>query len=195
VSFNPSGDVLVVTERATNLIDVYTLDGDGLATNAAAYPSAGATPFGFAFTQQGTLVVSEAAGGALNASSVSSYAVSPAGLQLVTPSAPTGETAACWIAASKNGKFAYSANAGSASVSSYRVGQDGDLTLIAGKAGDTGAGTAPVDMATSHNSQYVYVLSARSQNVIVFAAGNDGSLTPLGTFGGLPAGSAGIAAW
>jgi 6-phosphogluconolactonase (cycloisomerase 2 family) len=166
-----------------------------MATGPTAYPSSGATPFGFAFTQQGTLVVSEAAGGAVNGSSVSSYAVSPAGLQVVTPSSPTGETAACWIAVSKNGKFAYSANAGSASVSSYRVGQDGSLALIAGKAGETGAGTAPVDMATSHNSQYVYVLSARSQNVIVFAAGNDGSLTPIGTFGGLPAGSAGIAAW
>jgi hypothetical protein len=113
---------------------------------------------------------------------------------VVSPSVPTGETAACWIAVSKNGKYAYAANAGSASVSSYAVAQDGSITLLNGEAGLTVDGTAPVDMSLSHNGQSLHVLSARSQNVIGFAVNTDGSLSELGAFGGLPTTSAGIAA-
>ena len=195
VLFSQNGDVLVVTERSSNLIDVFTLGPDGLAISAAAFPSSGGTPFGAAFTQQNTLVVSEAFGGAAGASAVSSYTASAAGLGVISASAPTGQTAACWMAVSKNGKFAYSANAGSASVSAYQVGNDGSLTLLNGRAGDTGAGTAPIDMATSHDSQYLSVLSARSQNVIAFATDASGGLTPIGSFGGLPLGTGGIVAW
>lgn len=195
VSFSPSGDVLVVTERASNLIDVFTVGPDGIISGATTYPSSGATPFGFAFTQQGTLVVSEAFGGTPDASAVSSYAASASEFRVISASSPTGETAACWVAVSKNGKFAYSANAGDASVSAYRVANDGSLTLIDGRAGITGAGTAPIDMAMSHNSQYLYVLSARSQNVVAFAADSAGGLTLIGSFGGLPLGTAGVAAW
>jgi 6-phosphogluconolactonase len=194
VSFGPKGEVLVVTERATQIIDTYLVGADGLASGPATQPSSGMTPFGFAFTKQGTLVVSEAFGGAVNGSAVSSYAVSAQHFSLVSPSVPTGETAACWVAVTKNGKIAYSANAGSSSVSAYRVAQDGSLTLLNGRAGLTGDGTAPIDMSMSHNSQYLYVLSARSQNVIGFAVQPDGSLVSLGAFGGLPEGTGGIAA-
>ena len=87
-----------------------------------------------AFTQQGALIVSEAFGGAALASAVSSYDLN-GGLSLVSASVPTGQTAACWIAVSKNGKFAYSTNAGSNSVSAYRVETDGNISLIEGAAG------------------------------------------------------------
>jgi 6-phosphogluconolactonase (cycloisomerase 2 family) len=194
VSFDPKGNVLVVTERATQIIDTYTVDKDGMATGPVAQPSSGMTPFGFAFTQQGTLVVSEAFGGATDASAVSSYAVSPSSFQVVSPSVATGETAACWVAVSKNGKFAYAANAGSSSVSAYAVGQDGSLMLLNGEAGLTGDATGPIDMSITHNGQYLYVLSARSQNVIGFEVQADGSLVWLGDFNGLPMGTAGIAA-
>lgn len=194
VSFDPKGEVLVVTERGSQLIDTYQVDNNGIASGPTTHPSSGVTPFGFAFTQKGTLVVSEAFAGAMNGSAVSSYAVDKEHFSLVSPSVPTGQTAACWVAVSKNGKFAYSANAGSSSVSAYRVGNDDSLTLLDGVAGYTGDGTGPVDMSMSHDSQYLYVLSARTQNVIAFAAQADGSLVSLGMFGGLPLGSAGIAA-
>ena len=195
ISFNKDGSMLVVTEKASNMIDTYTVGNDGLASAPTAHPSSGATPFGFAFTQQGTLVVSEAFGGAPLASAVSSYNVSNGGLAVVSASVPTGQTAACWIAVSKNGKFAYSTNAGSGSVSAYRVGTDGSLSLIAGAAGSTGAGSSPIDASVSNDGQYLYVLNGAAHNISAFAIQADGTLQSIGTFVGLPAGSVGIMSW
>jgi hypothetical protein len=73
VSFSPTGHQLVVTERATQRIDLYSVGADGYATGPAVVASAGATPFGFGFDNKAHLVVSEAFGGAADASAVSSY--------------------------------------------------------------------------------------------------------------------------
>jgi 6-phosphogluconolactonase (cycloisomerase 2 family) len=193
IAFDPKGEVLVVTERASNMISLYQVGKDGMAYGPMVQEAAGMTPYGFAFTPKGTLVVSEAFGGDDNASAVSSYAVSKDGFMVVSASVPTGQTAACWITLSKDGKFAYSANAGSSSISSYRVGTDGSLTLLDGAAGMTGDDTGPLDMRVSDDGSYLYALSARSQNIIAFAIQADGSLESLGAFGGLPMGSYGLA--
>jgi 6-phosphogluconolactonase len=193
ISFSRDGSMLVVTERATNSIDTYVVGSDGLASGPAVHASSGMTPFGFAFTQQGALIVSEAFGGAALASAVSSYDVSNGGLSVISASVPTGQTAACWIAVSKNGKFAYSTNAGSGTVSAYRVGTDGSISLIEGAAGVAGEG--PIDASVSNNGQYLYVLNGRTHNISAFAIQADGTLISIGIFEGLPAGSAGIMAW
>lgn len=195
ISFNKDGRMLVVTEKASNLIDTYIVGKDGMASAPAAHPSSGVTPFGFAFTQQGALIVSEAFGGAPLASAVSSYDVANGGLAVISASVPTGQTAACWIAVSKNGKYAYSTNAGSGSVSAYQVGTDGSLSLIDGAAGSTGDGSSPIDASVSNNGQYLYVLNGRTHNIVAFAIQADGTLKSIGTFEGLPAGSAGIMSW
>lgn len=195
ISFSPDGNTLVVTEKATSMIDLYTVGKDGLASGPVVYPSSGTTPFGFAFTQQGALVVSEAFGGAALASAVSSYKISAGQLNVISSSVPTGQTAACWIAVSKNGKFAYSTNAGSGSVSAYRVETDGSLSLIDGAAGITGEGTSPIDASISNNGQFLYVLNGRTHNISAFSIQADGTLIAVGTFEGLPAGSVGIASW
>jgi 6-phosphogluconolactonase (cycloisomerase 2 family) len=194
VEFSPDGRTLVVTEKATNRILTYSVGGDGVAAAPVAHPSAGATPFGFAFGLQGTLVVSEAFGGAANASAASSYDLRGGALQLVSASAPTHQTAACWVAVTGNGKFAYTTNAGSGSVSGYAVGRDGQLALLdaSGQTALTGAG--PTDLAVSHNSQFLYVVAGGAHQVAAFAVGSDGSLHSLGQ-AGLPAGAVGIAAW
>jgi 6-phosphogluconolactonase (cycloisomerase 2 family) len=195
ISFSRDGTTLVVTEKATNLIDLYMVGADGIASGPSANASSGTTPYGFAFTQQGTLVVSEAFGGAALASAVSSYGIAGGQLAVISASVATGQTAACWIAVSRNGKFAYSTNAGSATVSAYNVTADGSLSLIDGAAGSTGAGSSPIDAGTSVDGQYLYVLNGATHNVTGFAIQSDGTLQPLGTFEGLPAGSAGIAVW
>ena len=195
VSFSRDGSMLVVTERATNTIDTFTVGKDGLASGPASHPASGTTPFGFAFTQQGALIVSEAFGGAPLASAVSSYDLSNGELDVISASVPTGQTAACWIAVSKNGKFAYSTNAGSGSVSAYRVETDGSLSLLDGAAGITGDGTSPIDATVNNNGQYLYVLNGRTHNITAFAIQADGTLISIGTFEGLPAGSAGITSW
>src|SRR5512146_3003392 len=66
------GTALVVTERGTNAIEVFPVEADGRVGDPVAYPSAGATPYGFDFAG-GTLVVTEAFGGAVGAAAASSY--------------------------------------------------------------------------------------------------------------------------
>jgi 6-phosphogluconolactonase (cycloisomerase 2 family) len=195
VSFSPNGDLLVVTEKATNRIDTFVVGSDGLTTGPTVFDSSGMTPFGFGFGLHDTLIVSEAFGGTATASAVSSYHFGvDGGLSAVTPSAATHQTAACWIAITNNGKYAYTTNAGSATVSGYAIGQAGDLSLLdaSGVTDTTGAG--PADIAFSGNSRYLYVRNGGAATISAYRVEADGSLTSLGWAGGLPAGSAGLAA-
>ena len=191
VSFSPSGDQLVVTERATQRIDLYAVDSAGYATGPTVVASAGATPFGFGFDNKGHLIVSEAFGGAADASAVSSYDLG-SGLDVVTASAATTETAACWIAVTGDGRFAYAGNAGG-SVTGYRVSPGGDLAILDADGRTAAPGAGVLDIAVSRGSRFLY---ARLGNGTVagWSIAADGSLTSVGTGGGLPSGAAGIAA-
>jgi 6-phosphogluconolactonase (cycloisomerase 2 family) len=189
VSVTPDGEQLVVTERSTNVIDVIDLDGAGRPASIVSVPSSGAVPFGFDFDNKGHLLVSEAA-----ASTASSYDVTDAGLETISASVPTTENAACWLVATNNGKFAYTGNAGgSLSISGFRVGNDGTLSLLTpgGKTGVTPAGVT--DLALSGNSHFLYGRLGNG-SVAGFAINPDGSLDAIGVTAGLPAGAVGIAA-
>ncbi|MBI5461417.1 MAG: beta-propeller fold lactonase family protein [Gammaproteobacteria bacterium] len=196
ISFSPDGDLLAVTEKATNRIDIYVVGEDGLATGPSVHASVGQTPFGFAFDRRGRLLVSEAAGGAFEASSVSSYTVTEdGGLQPISAAVPTTETAACWVVITGNGRYAYTTNAGSGSLAGYAIGRDGRLSLLNpdGRSGVTGAGSTPIDMAMSNNSRYLYTLNAGSDTVGAFRVEADGSLQALSGVS-LPDGTNGLAA-
>lgn len=75
IDFSADGSVLVVTEKATNMITTYLVGCQGRVGDPNPQPSAGMTPFGFGFGMRGQLFVSEAFGGARDASAVSSYVV------------------------------------------------------------------------------------------------------------------------
>lgn len=190
VSFSPDGSTLVVTEKSTNLIDTYAVV-DGVASGPATHASSGQTPFGFAFNTHGYAVVSEAFGGQAGASALSSYYVAQDAFELVSASVGTTQTAACWVAISKNGAFAYTTNAGSATISSYAIGKDGSLTLLDPAAGQTGA--SPVDMALSNSGTFLYALASGRHAISGFAVQSDGSLVWLSD-ASVPAGVAGLAA-
>lgn len=193
IAFNPSGETLVVTEKATQIIDTYSVDEDGVASGPVSQPSSGITPFGFSFTRRGVLVVSEAFGGAPNGSAVSSYSLRDGQLTVLSGSVPTTQTAACWIVITKNGKFAYASNAGSNNISSYRVGRAGKLTLHEAVATPTGAG--PIDMALNRNSRFLYVLNSGSNSIDVFQVNRgNGRLTTSTGISGLPDGANGLVA-
>jgi 6-phosphogluconolactonase (cycloisomerase 2 family) len=196
VSFNPQGTLLVVTEKAGNRIDTYTIDENGLPSAPIDNPSNGMTPFGFAFSNPGFLVVSEAFGGAPNGSAASSYSAGDDGvLSVVSGSVPNSQTAACWLVITNNGHTALVSNTGSGTISSYDLtSNDGTLTLINSVAGDTGADSAPIDMALNVSSHFLYVLAGGLQSVVAFRVEHDGSLTLIDTDGGLPLGAQGIAA-
>ncbi|MBK9306215.1 MAG: beta-propeller fold lactonase family protein [Nitrospira sp.] len=193
ISFNLLGDTLVVTEKATSIIDTYAVDENGVAAAPVSQRSNGQTPFGFSFTRRGVLVVSEAFGGAPNASAVSSYRLRDEQLTVRSASVPTTQSAACWIVITKNGKFAYASNTGSNNISSYRVRSAGRLTLQEAVATPTGAG--PIDMALNKNSRFLYVLDAGSDSIEVFRVNRwNGRLTQMTGVSGLPDGANGLVA-
>jgi 6-phosphogluconolactonase (cycloisomerase 2 family) len=130
IQFNLNGGALVVTEEATNLIDTYFVDQNGVASAPLVNPSAGETPFGFAISKDRHLIVSEAFGGAPDVGAVSSYSVNGSGQpNVVTPSTSTHQSAPCWIVITKSGKFTYTTATGSGTVSGFRINRaSGQLT-------------------------------------------------------------------
>src|SRR5436190_14498691 len=195
ISFSPDGMLLVVTEKAGNRINTYTIDANGLPSAPIDNPSNGMAPFGFAFNDGGTLVVSEAFGGAPSQSAVSSYSAPESGiLSVISRSIPNFQTASCWVVTTNNGKSAFVSNTGSGTISSYGIGEDGTLSLISPIAADTGLGSAPIDMVLNNSSRFLYVIAAGTQSVLSFRVGRNGVLTLIDTDGGLPFGVQGIAA-
>lgn len=193
ISFNPTGSALAVTEKSTSLIDIYTVNEDGVASSPTTNKSSGSTPFGFAFDHKGVLIVSEAAGGPLGTSAVSSYIVNPTGtLITVSGSVPDTGQAACWLVVTNNDHFAYTTNAHSGTVSSYTVSPDGKLTLLNADAASTGQGN--LDMALSRNSQFLYIFVHGSNSIEGFSVGHDGSLELVTTVTGIAASADGLAA-
>ena len=195
VSFTPDGRQLVVTEKGSNLILNYAVSRSGQAGQATITASEGMTPFGFDFTPAGTLIVSEAFGGAANASAASSYNFSHGELQVVSSSVATTQTAACWVIVTPDGKYAYTTNTGSNSVTGLKVNPNGSIELLDanGRTGETGDGTRPIDAIISSDGATLYVLSGGASTVTAFHIAADGSLTNLGHVS-VPVGSVGITA-
>jgi 6-phosphogluconolactonase (cycloisomerase 2 family) len=194
VALSADGATLVVTEKATNRVDVFDVQDDGLLGAMNAVPSSGTTPFGFAFGKHDQFFVSEAFGGAANASAVSAYQVTGvAAITLISPTVPTTETAACWVAVTPDGRYLYTTNAGSGTVSGYRIQPDGAIALLDsdGVTGVTGPGVT--DVTVSNNGRYLYALRSGAGAIAVFRIEEHGGLTSLGTMS-VPAGANGIAA-
>jgi 6-phosphogluconolactonase (cycloisomerase 2 family) len=190
VSFDSDGDVLVVTEKGTNSIDTFTLNNQGIAQPGVSHPSSapGTTAFGFAFAQNDVAIVSDAAAD----SALSSYKVNEDGtLEDVTLAEYDSQAAACWVVVTNDGRFAYTSNTGSGTISSFGVEPGGGLSLLNMAAGSA---MVPVDMALSNNSRFLYSRNAGDSSVTGFRIGGNGSLTWVTTVSGLPSGAAGVAA-
>src|SRR4051812_17900780 len=129
-SFSVDGRALVVTERGTDSISSYSIDDRGRAHSRATVNSSGQTPYGFDFTPSGSLIVTEAFGGAIGAAAASSYAFSDAGdLTAISASVGDSRSEVCWAAVTRDGRFAYVTNFGDGTVSSYLIATDGGLRL------------------------------------------------------------------
>lgn len=195
VSFASGGDVLVVTEKATGIINTFTVGDDGLVDDHQTFASSVPTPFGFAVGRRGRIFVSEANGGAANGSSVSSYEVSDDGeLAAISSAVPTTETAACWVVLTGNERFAYASNTGSGTISGYRVAPDGSLQLLDADGVTSVTGPGPIDLAMSRNSRYLYSLNSGNGTFSAFRVNANGSLDTLPGVSGIPAGANGLAA-
>ena len=102
----------------------------------------------------------------------------------------SGQSAPCWVAIDRG--YAFVANTGSGTVSSYAIARDGSIALVGAAAGTTGDGSAPADEAIA--GAVLYVRDGGTHAISAFRVGSDGALASVGSFGPLPAHAAGIAA-
>ena len=138
IRFDHDAQLLAVTERVSNTIDVFMVHDGELSSTPVQNASAGAVPFGFDWTPRHQLIASEAGSG-----SVSSYRATRRGwLRLEDGVVSTLQRAPCWLIATHDGRFAYTANAGSNSVTGFAVGDKGALSILTatGITGYLGAG-------------------------------------------------------
>lgn len=138
VAFTPSGHQLAVTEKTTNRIDIYRVGPDGRLDGPVVNASAGATPFGFAFDPAGHLIASEA-----GASTASSYRLAGDGtLSTISATIPTLQGAACWVAVTPDGRYAYTGN-GAGNVTGFGIGACAPTACPASRARPTTSRSAP----------------------------------------------------
>jgi 6-phosphogluconolactonase (cycloisomerase 2 family) len=177
VQFSRDGRFLAVVARTSNSFDVFAVNPDGSLGAPVRSPSAGPAPFGFDFTPRGQLVVSDP-----GPRSASSYDVSADGaLRPVTTLVGAFQAAPCWVVVTRDGRFAYTANAGGGSVSGFAVAADGSLTLITpgGVTGDVGQGSTPLDMGLSRDNRFLYVLEGATGTIAAFVVGREGTLEAM----------------
>ncbi len=209
IGFSPNGKQLIVVRKegvtagdpfaplaGPGRIDVYRVDKCGaidcekVTSNINTRSPYGRFPFSFVFSKEGDLLVTEIAGvpgtppnSIIEASAASSYKLRANGyLELITGSVGNGQSATCWN--DRSGKFMYTANNLSNSLSLYEVHKDGTLELLAAEIVTIGPDSAPgfpLDMKVTSNGCYLYVLSEGVDAAIYVYKVNkqDGSLTLL----------------
>lgn len=207
IEFSPDGRTILVTHKTTNVllapqnaIDAFTIGADGYASpmpirNA----SFGLRPFSLAFRNDGKLVAVESFNAAPNLSAASSYQLNAGGtISVISGSIPNGQTDVCWVLITNDGRYVYTANFGSGTISSYSLSPSGSLALLNGVAASFGAMSQPVDIDLSADGRYLYQLLRGTGAVAAFRIEADGRLTSLGIVtGGLPVnnGASGLAAY
>ena len=195
VGFSPDGATLVVTQRGTNSIATYPVAETGQLGEPRVQPSSGPTPYGFAFTKGGGLVVTEAFGAQVGKAAASSYRIGDAGAAPISRSVGNGRSEICWAVVTNNGRYAFTTNFGDGAVSRYAIGEDGSIALDEAAAGLAVDGqTGLRDEALSGDGRFLYAIDADSRRVRGWAVGEGGSLSPIGSHEGLPATVAGLAA-
>jgi 6-phosphogluconolactonase len=188
ILFNSSGKNLIgievgTTDPSTFLIDSFVVGGDGRLAPASGspFPAEAAGPFGSEFSpvDPSHLYVSNAHGGAANGS-VSAFSVTGEGaLSSIDGSPyPDGQTAPCWVEISHDGKYLFTVNTGSTSISSYRILADGSLQYDSTTPFQSGPGIRPFDARLDVSGNNLYVVDAALDAVSVLAV-TDGSLTEL----------------
>ena len=182
VAFTPDGSKLVVTERLTNKIDVFTVNGDGSLSNPVSNNSAGVEPFGIEFNSNGTLLVSETEGGPPNEGTVSSYLVnSDNTLTVISPKAGAGGQATCWV--TTYGSYAYGSNTASSNIGGYQVGANGSLTALGAVAQESApanvATSFPLDLTFSSDGKFLYVFYSGLGEIAGYAVASNGQLSKI----------------
>ena len=137
IGFTPDGRALIATERGGDKLSAFAVGMDGMLGEPRTIDSLGATPYGFAISSNGTLVVTEAFRAEKGAAAASSYRVDGDTITPGTASVGNGRSEICWAVISNDGRYAFTTNFADGAVSRYAIDMDGGLTLEDATAGVT----------------------------------------------------------
>jgi 6-phosphogluconolactonase len=195
IGFSPDGGTLVVTERGTDSITSFTVGADGTLGDPQSQASSGPTPYGFAFTNGGTLIVTEAFRAEKGAAAASSYSTRDGSVAPVTASIGNGRSEICWAVVTGDDRYAFTTNFADGAVSRFAIGTDGALSLedaVAGTAVEGVTGLRDEDLTV--DGRFLYAIDADAGKVFGWSVGGEGTLAPIGSWEGIPASVAGLAA-
>ena len=173
VLFNSDGTTLVGTRVNTSQIDSFHVGRNGRLTAAPGSPSAaqGVGPFGSEFrpTNPSQLFVSNAHGGP-NAGTVSAFDVGADGTLSSIGASPFADkqTAPCWVEISHDGRYLFTVNTASSSISRYRISDDGALRLIGSTVFSDPSGLGPEDARLSPDGASLWVADTGADKVSGF---------------------------
>ncbi len=188
ILFNSTGTNLVgievgTTDPSTFRTDSFNAGSDGRLTAASGSPFAAeaAGPFGSEFspTNPSHLYVSNAHGGTGNGS-VSAFSVAATGSLTSIGGSPyaDNQTAPCWVEITHDGRWLFTVNTGSTTISSYAIQADGSLQLFGSTGFSSGTGIRPFDARLDPTGSTLYVVDANLDAVSAFAV-SGGSLSEL----------------
>jgi len=212
ITFNPAGNVLLVSQFTSNRIDAFTIGADGRPSAAPVpNPSNGLGPFGLNFDNEGRLLTTDDGLARVGQGAVATYAVGGDGhLSPIGAPVPNGETDTCWIIPTPDDRYAFVTSFGPepfltapplarrGTVSSYRLRDDGTMQLRHGVAARLGVGAA--DIAMTRDGRYLYALNTIQGTVTGWRIARGGGLVRVSQVHGIPTNrpgpmSGGLAAW
>lgn len=192
IAFHPHGNQLYITERGTDKITTFQVNGQGIAQNRTVNASAGVTPFGFDFARS-YMIVANAHMDLPNLGGASSYSLNNSGsISAINGDVVNHQTAPCWTLTTKNGRFAYIANSFSDNISSYYIAHNGAAYLINPSAAPTGKRPRDIAMIDNYN---LYVLNVTDHTITEYYRGPLGTLHVIGRVTNVPVWSAGLTAY
>jgi hypothetical protein len=172
IGFAPGNRELIITTKGDgSSVETFRVGAFGWpARRPTVTTLPGRAPFGFDFDRTGHLVLTEA-----GTNSVATFRLRHDGTVGLRDRALTGQQATCWVVVDRH--TAYVSNAGSATVTSYRIRANGDIVPL--QTVSTHAGT--VDAAVSRDGRNLYVQTGAEGKVDAFAIGRGGRLERIGS--------------
>jgi 6-phosphogluconolactonase (cycloisomerase 2 family) len=181
---------IFITPTGPGRVLVFGVDHDGRPTDDFEQTDLDNTgPFGFSFDRQGHLLIALFLGGppvpgGSPTGAIASFRIKVEGsLTGITVAALDFQLDTCWF--ENNGKYGYSANYTSGTISSFRIDNRGGVRLLDRKAGITDPGqnrqgSTPLDIRVV--DQFVYDVLPGTGKVAGWRIKDDGSLDKIGEF-------------
>ncbi len=198
-TITPDGRFLITTEMFTNLIKVFEIREGGFLKEQTTMRANNPTPLAVAFGHHHVVAITEGNDighrvGSPNGATISTYRITEdGGLSPISRAVHLNKTGTCWVRFTPDGRFAFTGDTGSGTVSSLAVSRSGELTLL-GSADTGGLASVPIDLSLSRDGKFLYILASFTGQVRGFRIEGNGSLTPVTTASGLPITIQGIAA-